>query len=197
MTLRQVPWLGALAGALLTVTTTIAAPPTAGDDPMIEFVERPGELARSLRGPELRVYSDGTVVRVRPAYMKDPGTHALRLSTAELDALVDSLLDSDLADFDPARAREARRSARERRERGTARAPLQYTSDPGVVEIRLRLGDGHARSRGPVDTEIVWKGLRADRRDLPDVTEIQGLARAVDELRSLRRRPDFENVDAP
>lgn len=191
MTRRRQGLLRLLPVALtLTLATPTLVEPAPAGDPIIEFTEHPGELDSTLAGPTLRIYDDGRVVVTRPPYMHRPGTHSRRLSPTELTTLLQILTTENLRAFDGEEVLRARRESRQQKERGTARAPLQYSSDRETIELRILVEDPQARAAA-TETSIRWSGLRADRRLQPDRPEIQSLANAVDALRALRDGPDF------
>ena len=93
----------------------------AADALVVKLTELPGEIDASQGSPSLAIYGDGRAVVHRPAYMKNPGDHAFRLTVAELD-----------------RARrlargEGRRRLRRRRARAPpSGAPCKRVSPPAV-----------------------------------------------------------------
>ena len=168
------------------------------EEPVIEFEEAPGELHRSLRGAQMRVYADGLVEVTRPPYMKSAGTRKTRLPATELDDLISALLEADVATFDPEAVGAARRASAARRERGTNGQPLEFSSDPEVLRLRVRLPadpSGRRVSSPAVDASVRWVGLRQDRARFPDVEALQKLAAVSDRLRALMDRPVLGGTD--
>ena len=108
-------------------------------------------------------------------------------SPAELDALLGSLADKGVLDFDADGARRGKRQVDVTRRQMAAQqgrpATFDVVSDASTSTIEIRL----------VGTEkkIVWHGLRDDARAYPDLPAIQGLAAAERELRALLEHPDL------
>lgn len=152
------------------------------------FREILGEVAGEDRGPTIDVYGDGRIAVHRPHYMVRAGEWTARLRPQELQALLATLVDDGVLDFDGpasrgrlARARADRRAAARRGE-----ALVYEVSDPSVVEITLR-ANGRERT-------IVWTGLRGDAWVHPEMPELQGLRRAHDTLRALADRPGLRRA---
>jgi hypothetical protein len=156
---------------------------------VVSFSERVGEV-QSDDHPWLRVYADGTVIRHRPAYYTNPGDFVVRLDEAELNELVQSLVDGGLMDFDTATVKAEMRAARQQNA-----APV-YSSDPSVFEIEVNLqsflsGEG-AVSEQNVQRHISWQGLRADARHYPSVSALADLSDACATLSELGDRAQRE-----
>jgi hypothetical protein len=163
--------------------TTVAYPhePTTV---VVSLVEVLGEIGEADAGPSLEIYGDGRTAVHYPVYMKRAGNYTGRLSRAELDTLVQSLVDGGIPAFDAGAVRSAKRAAAARRAAG---ATLSVSSDPSVVTITLRTGAGESR--------VAWVGLRADAREHPDIEAIRNLAAAHGRLQAVMERPDLTRVD--
>jgi hypothetical protein len=181
------------------------------EEPIVRYSRDPQAVVASLtevvaeiddpdRGPSVTVYGDGRVLIHYPHYMKRAGDWELRLSDAELDALLVSL-GGKLAAFD---TQDALSELSQARLRGTSGAPDGDpadvdVSDPGATKIRLRLvsyryatgGDSELRN---VDKQIEWMGLRGDAERHTRVVSVQELAAAHRELLALMERTDLEKL---
>lgn len=162
----------------------------APDALIVKMTEVAGEMDASAGSPSVAVYGDGRVVVHRPAYLQDPGDRVFRLSAAELDALVASLVAKNLPDFDAEGARAAKRSALQARLAARAAGPvsLRAVLDAPTTVIELHL-TSPGRAAG-VDRTISWYGVRADAEQYPDVVALRDLAAVRAELLELMRRAD-------
>jgi hypothetical protein len=185
------------------VALALLATPAAAQ-PSFDYDRVPGNLVASYRevlpvgdadrGPWLEVYGDGRVHVHHPAYTRRAGDYEMRLDAHALDALVHSLLEPGLLDFDAARARSGLDRARSRRA-GPGRETA--VSDASVTEMRLRLRH-HVRADGSerrdVDRRIVWPALGVAARRHPEVPELQPLFHARRELRALLVHPALRSL---
>jgi hypothetical protein len=141
-------------------------------------------------GPSLTVYGDGRALVHYPAYKKRAGDYELRLTPAELDALVDAVAGGGLLDLDEASARKKLKHAKQA-------ATPHVTSDPTQIDIRVRVDRYAPRGRAArsnVDKHVTWIGLRADAKRHRSLPEIRTLADAHDRIEALMRRDDLERV---
>jgi hypothetical protein len=202
----------ALAAALL--ATRAAAAPLAAGAPTVEPARRAdavvvvyrellGEIGGADRGPTLTVYGDGRTVAHFPVYMTRAGDYEHRLTATELDALLRSLADKGVLDFDGASVRNAVRAAEaagQARARATG-APVELfeASDASttVVEVavdRYVPGAPGARAVDHLSKRVAWTGLQLDAERHRDVAALRDLAAAEQELRALRDRPGYTRV---
>jgi hypothetical protein len=167
---------------------------------IIKFEERFGEIGDTGPGPSVGVYGDGRVSVYYPPYMKRAGTYQLQLTPEEIDRLLQLLSAQNIPAFDGAAVRQTRDLAAAAKE--VASGKLFASTDPSITILELHL-DQYAPASPPgqvpiaVQQRIVWQGLRADARRLPDVEAIQNLFTAHQELRSLMEHPALEQLDAP
>lgn len=163
----------------------------AADALVVKLTELPGEIDVSLGSPSLAIYGDGRAVVHRPAYMKNPGDHAFRLTVAELDALVASLAAKGVADFDADGARAAKRSALQARLAARSAGPVTvrtvFDAPTTIIELHLMTS---SRAAAAVDRTISWYGVKADAEDHPGIPALQDLAAARAELLALMQRAD-------
>ena len=75
---------------------------------VVEFSERPGELASAEASISLRIYGDGRFVTHRPAGMRGAGDHEGRLTPAELRALLRRFSERGVLELDSASLRRSR-----------------------------------------------------------------------------------------
>src|SRR5213593_3645995 len=78
---------------------------------VVSYAVTLGEIASADGGPSVRIFGDGRVEAHYPAYMKGAGDHGARLSADELDALLGSLADTGVLDFDAAATARGKRDA--------------------------------------------------------------------------------------
>lgn len=176
-----------LVAACAIVAAHVSAEPAA---PIVSYREVLGEIGEADAGPTLQVFADGQVAVHYPPYMKRAGDYQLRLTPGQVNALVRSLTDKGLLDFDSAAVgRSAADAGRARRRAAALRgepATVTIVSDASTSVIDLHVG---ARRN-----KITWQGLREDARANPEITALQNAAAAEAELRSLLERPDLERV---
>lgn len=200
----------------LVVTTVLSAhagaAPAAAAEPVVEYArdaqtvvlrytEILGEIGEKDRGPVLTIYGDGRVLVHQPAYMTRAGDYALRLRRGELDRLMRSLAGKGLIDFDETAARAAKRArliaARQAAQRAPGTATVSYVADDSTTVIEMQLAryvPAGGRAVTGVHKRIAWDAVRWDAAHHPDITALQGLAAAEQELRALRERPDLTRV---
>lgn len=168
----------------------------AADALIVKLTEAPGEIDVSQGSPSVAIYGDGRAVVHRPPYMKNPGDHAFRLSTAELDRLVASLVAKNLPGFDGEGARAAKRHALQTRlaaRSATEPVSIRVVHDAPTTVIELHLTTSARAATGAptaVDRTISWYAVQADAEQYPDVAAIQDLAAARAELLLLMQRAD-------
>lgn len=140
----------------------------AADHAVVRYVEMLGEVAEADRGPALTVYGDGRAVAHYPRYMTRAGDHEVRLSSAELEALVGNLVGNGVFDFDAAAVRRTRVDAA--RARLAASATVTVRSSVSSSRIELALDRGMRR--------VDWPGVVEDAHRFPGIAALQGLAAA-------------------
>jgi hypothetical protein len=176
-----------LVAACVVLAPRVSAEPAA---PIVSYREVLGEVGEADAGPALQVFADGRVSVHYPPYMKRAGDYQLRLTPGQVTALVHSLTDKGLLDFDSAAVRRSAADARQARRRASTLrgepATATFVSDASTSIIDLHVG---ARRN-----KITWQGLREDARANPEITALQNAAAAEVELRSLLERPDLERV---
>jgi len=166
---------------------------------VVKFEELIGEIEGEDRGPRLEIYGDGGVFVYYPPYMKRAGLYRTQLAKGELDSLLQSLSAKQIPEFDAVEAKQRRDfSAAAQR---AASATLFAESDPSTTVIELHL-DRYAATWPPgqvavaVHRQIAWTGLRGDAQRFPEVTAIQNLFAASQELRLLMEHPTLTKLHA-
>ncbi|MBM4270433.1 MAG: hypothetical protein FJ144_28145 [Deltaproteobacteria bacterium] len=159
------------------------------------------------RGPSIEVYGDGTVLAHYPRYMKRAGTWSMRLTKAELEALVQSVANADVVAFDPSVARaEKERAVNAARVAGASKDGARRVfavHDAATTRLELHLERAErtvpsGRSQAAVAKTIEWPALASDAARYPQASTIQGLASAERALTSLLERPELARFgDAP
>lgn len=152
--------------------------PRSADVLVLEFSETPGGLKAP--GSTLRIYGDGRFEVWRPDHEKGAGHWVGQLSTAEMDALCDSLVVRRVHAFDADVVRAAKRSGTRRR--------TWIATDPSLTNLVVHYRTSQSGGTGAGQTgSISWMGLRSDARDHPEIREIQDLNATIVELRALGR----------
>jgi hypothetical protein len=194
--------------------TLAAAKPLASGTPTVEVTRRPdavvvvyrevlGEIGGTDRGPTVTVYGDGRIVAHYPLYMKRAGDWERRIAPSELDALVRSLADKGVLEFDAQTVRAAARAslAASRARAAATQQPIALfeASDASTTVIEMAVeryvpATPGAREARNVSKRAVWTALRTDAAQHPDVPALAGLAAAEQELRALRDHPGFARL---
>jgi hypothetical protein len=173
---------------------------------VVRYVEVPGELEDVDAGPVLTVYGDGRATVRYPRYMKRAGEYEIVLARAEVDALVASLADKGVAEFQAPAVRQqvhAVQAARATTQAGAGGGETLFVvTDPSTTIIELNLGTAAAGTaaaapdggapRGLVAGRAVWSGLAGDATQHPSVTALVDLAAARVELRAVMERVHTE-----
>lgn len=160
-----------------------------------------GELAGDDSGPSVDVYGDGRVRVHVPRYRKDAGDFTTRLSEAEMNNLMTTLVANGLLTFDAAAVKQSVREARQGRGAGAAEV-LSESTDPSITTIELRVrsntaGTGGAPAAGggqDVSKTVRWVGLEGDAQQYEDVAAIRNLGAAADRFKALMQRGDLQPV---
>jgi hypothetical protein len=185
---------GALCGfALLAIAVVARGAPAADpriahsadpDTVVVSYAVALGEIGEADAGPSVRIYGDGRVETHYPRYMNRAGDHAARLSATELDALLGSLADHGVLEFDAPAARRAKQDAGASRRSAEALAgqpaTVDVVSDADTITLEVHVDRAHQK--------ITWRGLRHDARAYADIPAIQGLAAAEREVRAVMER---------
>jgi hypothetical protein len=152
--------------------------------------------------PRLRIFGDGRVLVHYSPRLRRAGDYELRLSATELEALLYSLVDNGLADFDRDDILREKRDVGEARARealGLGEPPaLFYVADDDISLFELRLleyrAPGSTFAAGEIHQKIRWQGLRTDAERHPQIERIQRLRAAELTLRSLLVRDDLRRL---
>jgi len=181
---HQIPLLVLAAGALVVAATGAAAESVrfARDAGTVvaSYREILGEVGETDAGPSVQVYGDGRALLHFPRYMSRAGDYSVQLSPSELDGLVSSLVDKGLVDFDATAVRSAQRQAAAAKLSVAPTVLVIADATTSVLEIRVERGA----------KRIVWNALREDARQYPNVSALQNLAAAAQQLRGLLDRAD-------
>ncbi len=151
------------------------------DTAVVEFTESLPELRGVGAGRVVRVFGDGRVDVERSPYLSRPGRHTGRLTPAELDDLVESLVDRGVLEYAP--------------EAPPVRAPRrgdvlpEETSDATVIELVVRaarVGPAAAPAAAvPEAKRLRLRDVAARARAHPDDTALRDVAEACAVLRDL------------
>jgi hypothetical protein len=177
-----------------TVTTTSGAEvqyADTGATPLVTYSEIAGVVGT---GPTLTVFGDGSVIAEYPPGWKRAGRHRARLSKAELAALVATIVDAGVVDFDADAVQRAVRTAESGARAGGTGPQLFEVSDPDVTVITVSL-ERYQRAGGPaatnVDKRVAWQSLSRDVRQHPTIGALTKLESARQALRAVLVRHDF------
>ena len=167
--------------------------PADPDTVVIAYSETPDMLANPDSTPLVRVYSDGKVLVHYPIYMKKAGDYQFFLTTGELRRLL--IATSEIFDFDPQLAAEARR--KERRTRAVNEGIETYRSDKTLEQIQVRL-DGYQAHSGAtqlaIDKHVQWRDIKADSKEFPGIPGMKGLGMARLTILDLLEHPRLQQV---
>lgn len=170
---------------------------TQASAPLIEYNLMHEMLAEPDAEPLLRIYGDGRVHVHIPAYMKKAGDYEIKLSSSELDALVLSLSQDGVVDFDHGSTRENLR--RLNQQRRVATGTLWEVSDVTETVIEVNLDRYQRNSASTPVTGLKkrfsWKSLQMDAKRYPESMVIQGAAASARRLHAVIQRPDLKRLD--
>ncbi len=158
-----------------------------------------GEIADTESGPSVQIFGDGNALVHVPRYRRDSGDFKTKLSQAEMDNLMATLVANGVLDFDAAAAKQAIRNARQQRGGGAAEV-LTESTDPDVTTIELRVrrnaapGAGSGGGAAEVTKVVRWVGLRRDAQQFGEIAAIRKLAAASERMEAVMERPDLQPV---
>jgi len=169
--------------------------PTQSGVPVIEYRLVHHMLADQDPEPLLRIYGNGRVHAHFPVYMKKAGDYEYQLSASELNALLRSLSQDGVIDFDHAAVKAERKQLQEQQR---AAGELHYISDTTetVIDIRLdeyRRHPGARRIRN-LNKRFSWKNLEQDKRHFPQSNTIKGAAAGAKRIHTLLDRPGMQRI---
>jgi hypothetical protein len=160
---------------------------------------QPGELAGDGTGPSVQIHGDGRALVHVPHYRKDSGDYSTRLSPAEMDSLIASLVANGVLDFDPVAVKQAIREARLNRGSGASEVLTESTDPPiTTIELRVRRSSTSATGTGGAAAEVAktvrWAGLQNDAQQFADIAAIRKLAAASQRLEAVMQRADLQRI---
>jgi len=162
-------------GAIFLASVTAMAVDTGGESThiVLRMTRHMGLVAGSDASSHVVVWEDGAVDIHYPAFMKRAGDYRLRLSDAELDALMSDMIAGGLPEFDPALLREE--LAHKAVPSDGAGRVVSWETDRGFTVIEYRLPA--TEDKGFVEGSARWTGLQSSARRHVDVSALQDLAR--------------------
>lgn len=169
--------------------------PAQAEVPVIEYRLVHHMLADQDPDPLLRIYGNGRVHAHFPAYMKKAGDYEYQLSGSELNALLRSLSQDGVIDFDHAAVKAERKQLKDQQR--TA-GELHYISDTTetVIDIRLdeyRRHPGATRIRN-LNKRFKWNNLQHDKKRFPQSNAIKGAAAGANRIHTLLDRPGMQKI---
>jgi hypothetical protein len=200
-----------LLSAFLVTTGTQAqepANPSAADLPLIQFSADATEPVIEYRiiqhmlleqepnpEPLLRIYGNGRVHAHFPVYMKNAGDYEYQLSRSELNALLRSLSQDGVIDFDHAVVKAERKQLEDQQR---AAGVLHHISDTTetIIDIRLDEYQRHPdtnRIRN-LNKRFQWNNLQHDKKRFPQMSAINGAATSAQRLHELLDHPDMQRI---
>lgn len=165
-------------------------------DPVIDYQLVHHMLADQDPQPLLRIYGNGRVHVHIPEYMKRSGDYELYLSTSELNALLRSLSQDGIIDFDrPGTKQKMRQLVFQQR---ASDGVLFHVSDITETVINITLDEYQA---GPQAKPVVglkqrfsWENLQQDAKRFRQLPALQGASSAAQRLHSLIDHPGLNRL---
>ena len=171
------------------------------DHVVMRYQETLSALADSDSGRSVVIYGDGRVVVHYPALMTRAGDYSLRLSPAELRALLGRVVERGFVDLDVAEARRRPQATREGGAAGRPEPPPEmfavFDEATSTIELNLesyRPRGSQSAARKGVKTSVRFYALRAYARRYPKNAALQNLAAVQTELMALLERQDLERL---
>jgi hypothetical protein len=163
------------------------------DGVIVEYSQVFPQIAGADRGPRMRIHGDGRVEVHYPAYMKRAGDYQLTLTAEELDALVASLIEQGLMEFD------AQAELSRAHDGADPEGVISTVADAATTIIDLRLqrhapGNTDAPATRTVRKRIVWRSPDETAETASDGAAVQKLGAAERELLEVMERADLEKV---
>ena len=168
---------------------------TDAGEPVIEYTMFHHMLANQDPEALLRIYGNGRVHAHIPVYMNNAGDYEYRLSRPELDALLLSLSQDGVIDFDPGAARQERKQLEDQQR---AAGILHYISDSSDTIINIRLDEYQRHPSASrikdLNTRFTWKNLQQDAQQFPRSGAIKGAAASAQRLHDLLDHPGLQRI---
>ena len=146
--------------------------------------------------PLMQIYGDGRVHLHYPVYMQRSGDYELELGNLELRQLLLSLAETGAMDFDAQNVGQLRLLEVERLKQQNI---MVHVSDPTemVIEVHLEFykPPGTSTQFDNFQKSIRWSNVAQEAELFPEVLELQGLAEAERQLRSILERADLRRVE--
>ena len=168
---------------------------TQADEPVIEYRLVHHLLAERDPVPLLRIYGDGQVKVHYPGYMKKAGDYEYHLSRPELDALLRSLSQDGVIDFDHAAVMSERKQLKGQERAAGILHSISDTTET-IIDIRLdeyQRGPGTGRIKN-LRKRLAWDNLEQDARHFPQSKTIKGAANGAQRLHGLLDHPGMQRV---
>jgi hypothetical protein len=145
--------------------------------------------------PLLRIYGNGRVHAHFPAYMKKAVDYEYRLSQSELIALLRSLSQDGVIDFDHAAVTAERKQLQDQQR---AAGELHHISDTTetIIDIRLDEYRRHpgARRISNLNKRFKWNNLQYDKKRFPQSNTLKGAAAGANRIQTLLDHPDMQRI---
>lgn len=165
------------------------------NQPIITYTLIHKMLANSDPIPMLQVYGDGRVHAHFPEYMKNAGDYQMQLSRPELIALIRSLAQDGVLDFDH-RSTSLHKEQMDTQQR-SASGTLFHVSDTTETVIDIRLDSYQSSPAAKRITnfskKFKWKNLEQDAKRYPQIPAITRAAASTQMLHSLFNRARSAN----
>lgn len=165
--------------------------PRSADFVVVEYTQSHEMLSNEDTTPLLRIFGDGRVVVHYPVYMKRAGDYEMRLSDAQLQALLSQLEQNQVLTFSPGRLVSRIRSLKQALIQSTG--VVTERSDNTNTKINVYLENYVPATTGVAQSNfrqsINWKNLDWQAKSLPSVTELTNIANAEKILRGYLNNP--------
>jgi len=168
---------------------------TTATQPIIEYTLVHRMLENQDPVPLLRIYGDGRVHTHIPVYMKNAGDYEYRLSQPELKALLRSLSQDGMMDFDDASAKTEKKQMEDQERNAGVLHAISDTTET-LIEIRL-----NEYQRNPAAGRIMgfnkrftWDNLEQDASQYPQSGAIKSAADGARRLHLMLEHPGMQRV---
>lgn len=163
-------------------------------EPIFHLTYEVGMIGRPDSGPSIEVFNNRKVRVCRPAYMKNPGCREMILAEEEFDALLATFADQEILTLDDQKLKSE--MARGLQEMGIMTKPGTHGSKKTISITNLDFvpaGESAPTMRN-ITKSITAEDLTFHAERLTGASEIQKLAKGIEQLETLARHPELKKV---